>query len=96
MVAVVWSVRRQLEGGQLRMRIPDVGMVNPSSSNVSRTSHKLLEAKVIESGGEEAAGMLVKADVHVPGDGCRSLHVNQLLQAIHQLLLASIGRPVVM
>ena len=82
-VAVVWSVRRQLEGGQLRMRIVDVDMVNPSSSNVSRTSDKLLEAKVIESSWEKTVGMLVKADVHVSGDGCHSLHVDQLLQVVH-------------
>ena len=51
-------------------------MVNPSSSPVSGTSHQLLEAKVIEGGEEETVGMLVKADVHVSGDGCQSLHVD--------------------
>ena len=93
MVAVVGSMMRQLEGGQLRMRVTDVDMVNPSSSNVSRTSHKLLETKVTEGCGEETVWMFVQADVHVARDSCQSLHVNQLLQVVHQLLLASIGRP---
>ena len=76
MVTVVWSVRCQLEGRQQRLRIPNVGMVNPSSSSVSGPSHKLREAKIIESSWEETVGMLVKADVHVSGDGCQSLHVD--------------------
>ena len=91
MVTVVRSVSRQLEGSQLRQRIPDVDMVNPAPSCVSGPSHKLLEAKVTEGSREETVGMLVKADVHVPSDGCQSLHVNQLLQVVHQLLLTSIG-----
>ena len=76
MVAVVRSVWRQLEGSQQRQRIPEVGMVNPPSSSVSGSSHKLLEAKIMESSREETVGMLVKADVHVSGDGCQSLHVD--------------------
>ena len=83
MVAVVRRVSRQLEGSQLRQRIPDVDMVNPAPSCVSGTSHKLPETKVIESSREETVWMLVKADVHVPSDGCQSLHVNQLLQVVH-------------
>ena len=41
------------------MRIPDEDMVNPSSTNVGGTIHKLLEAKVTESCGEETVWMLV-------------------------------------
>ena len=91
MVAVVRSVNRQLEGSQLRKRIPDVDVVNPAPCCVSGPSHKLLETKVIESSREERVGMLVKADVHVPRDGCQSLHVHQLLQVVNQILLTSIG-----
>ena len=58
---------------------------------MSGPRHKLLEAKATEGCGEETVGMLVQADVHVSGDGCQSLHVDQLLQVVHQLLLASIG-----
>ena len=66
-------------------------MVNPAPSCVSGTSHKLLETKVIESSKEETVWMLVKADVHVSGDSCQSLHVHQLLQVVNQILLTSIG-----
>ena len=69
-------------------------MVNPSSSLVSRTSHKLLEAKVIEGGEEEGVGLLVQANIHVAGYGCHLLHVDELLQVVHQLLLTSIVGPV--
>ena len=91
MVAVVRSVRRQLEGSQQRQRIPEVDMVDPPSCNVSWPSHKLLEAKVTKGCGEETVWMLVQADVHVPRDSCQSLHVDQLLQVVHQILLTSTG-----
>ena len=91
MVAIIRSVRGQLEGSQLRKRIPDVDVVNPAPSCVSGPSHKLLEAKVIESSREETVWMLVKADVHVARYGCQSLHVHQLLQVVNQILLTSIG-----
>ena len=94
MVAVIWSVSRQLEGGQLRMRIPDEDMVNPSSTNVGGTIHKLLEAKVTESCGKETVGILVQANVHISRDDGQSLHVNQMLQVVHHIFLSSIGRPV--
>ena len=68
-------------------------MVNPSSSPVSGTTHELLEAKVIEGCEEETVGLLVQADVHVPRDGCHFLHVDELLQVVHQLLLTSIVGP---
>ena len=91
MIAIVGCVGGQLETVQERMRIADVDVVNPSSSCVSGASHKLLKAKVTESCGEETVGTLVQADVHVPRDDCESLHVHQLLQVIHQLLLTSIS-----
>ena len=69
-------------------------MVNPSSSLVSGARHQLLEAKVIEGGEEETVGMLVQAHVHVSRDGCHFLHVDELLQVVHQLLLTSIVGPV--
>ena len=69
-------------------------MINPSSSPVSGTTHELLEAKVIEGGEEETVGLLVQADVHVPRDGCHFLHVDELLQVVDQLFLASIVGPV--
>ena len=91
MVTVVWSVSRQLEGSQLRQRIPDVDMVNPAPSCVSGPSHKLLEAKVIESSSKETVGMLVQADIHVPRNSSQPLHVDKLFQIVHQIFLASIG-----
>ena len=91
MVTVVGCVLCQLKTGQLRMGIPEVDMVDPSSCSVSWPSHKLLEAKVIESSSKETVGMLVQADIHVSRYGCQSLHVDQLLQMVHQLLLTSIG-----
>ena len=69
-------------------------MVNPSSSPVSGTTHKLLESKVIEGGEEETVGMLVQAGVHVPRYGCHFLHVDELLQVVDQLFLASIVGPI--
>ena len=65
-------------------------MINPSSSPVSGTTHELLESKVLEGGEEETVGLLVQADVHVPRDGCHFLHVDELLQVVDQLFLASI------
>ena len=91
MITKVGCVGRQLKAGQQRVRIPDVDVVNPSSSNVSGASDKLLEAKVTESCVEETVGMLVQADVHVSRDSCQSFHINQLLQIVHQILLTSIG-----
>ena len=76
MITVVGCVRCQLETGQHSMRIPEVNMVDPSSSNVSRPSHQLLEAKVTEGCGEETVWMFVQADVHVARDDCQSLHVD--------------------
>ena len=94
MITKVGCVGRQLETGQQRVRIPDVDVVNPSSSNVSGASDKLLKSKVTEGCVEEAVGMLVQTDVHVSRDSRQSLHVNQLLQVVHQIFLSSIGRPV--
>ena len=91
MITVIGCVRCQLKTGQQIMRIPEVDMVDPSSSSVSRPSDKLLEAKVTEGCGEETVGMLVQADVHIPRDDCQSLHANQLLQVVHQVLLTSTG-----
>ena len=59
MVTVVGCVLCQLKTSQMRMGIPEVDMVDPSSCSVSRPSHKLLEAEVIESSREERVGMLV-------------------------------------
>ena len=59
MIAIVGCVGGQMETGQERMRITDVDMVNPSTSRVSGASHKLLEAKVTKSCGEETVWMLV-------------------------------------
>ena len=91
MITVVGHVLCQLKTGQLRMRITEVDMVDPSSCNVSWPSHKLLEAKVTQGCGEETVWMLVEADIHVPRDSCQSLHVDQLLQVVHQILLTSTG-----
>ena len=76
MITKVGCVGRQLETGQQRVRIPDVDVVNPSTSNVSGASDKLLEAMVAKGCGEETVGMLVQADVHVARDDRQSLHVN--------------------
>ena len=91
MITKVGCVGRQLETGQQRVRIPDVDVVNPSTSNVSGASDKLLEAMVAKGCGEETVGMLVQAHVHVSRDGCHFLHVDELLQVVHQLLLTSTG-----
>ena len=91
MITKVGGVGRQLETGQQRVRIPDVDVVNPPSSNVSGASDKLLEAKVTESCVEETVGMLVQADVHVPRNSSQPLHVDKLFQIVHQIFLASIG-----
>ena len=95
MVTVVGCVLCQLKTGQLRMGIPEVDMVDPSSCSVSWPSHKLLEAKVTKGCGDGTVGMLVQADVHVARDDRQFLHVKKLLQVVHQLLLTSIGRPVI-
>ena len=58
-IAKVGCVVHQLETGQERMRITDVDMVNPSTSCVSGTSYKLLEAKVTKGCGKETVGVLV-------------------------------------
>ena len=44
MITIVGVVGRQLETGQQSMRITNVDMVNPATSSVGGTSHKLLEA----------------------------------------------------
>ena len=76
MVTVVGCVLCQLKTGQLRMGIPEVDMVDPSSCSVSWPSHKLLEAKVTKGCGEETVGVLVQADVHVPRYSSQSFHVD--------------------
>ena len=91
MITVIGHIGRQVEAGQQRIRISEVEMVDPSSSLVSGASHQLLEAEVIEGSEEETVGMLVQADVHVSRDRCHFLHVDELLQVLHQLLLTSIG-----
>ena len=91
MVTVVGHIGCQMETGQQRLGITDVDMVNPPSSLVSGSCHKLLEAKIAEGCEQETVGMLVQADVEVPRDSCQPLHVDQLLQIVHQIFLASIG-----
>ena len=91
MVTVVGHIGCQMETGQQRLRITEVDMINPPSSLMSGACHKLLEAKITEGCEEETVGMLVQADIHVSRYGCQSLHVDQLLQMVHQLLLTSIG-----
>ena len=59
MITVVGVVGRQMETSQQSLRISKVDMVNPPTGSVSGSSHKLLEAKVIESSREETVGMLV-------------------------------------
>ena len=91
MVTEVWHIGSQMETGKQSIRISEIEVVNPSASLVSRASHQLLEAKVIEGGKEETVWIFVQAEVHVSRDGCNSLHVDHLLQVLHQLLLTSIG-----
>ena len=76
MVTVVGHIGHQMEAGQQRIRVSEVKMVNPSSSLVSWTCHKLVEAKILECSREETVGMLVQADVHVSRDHCDFLHVD--------------------
>ena len=75
-VTVVGHIGHHMETGQQRIRVSEVKMVNPSSSLVSWTCHKLVEAKILECSREETVGMLVQADVQVSRDHCDFLHVD--------------------
>ena len=68
-------------------------MVNPPSPHMCWIFHKLMEAQIHEYCGEEVSGLLVEAHIEVTGDDGWPLHVDQLLQVVHNILHASSFRP---
>ena len=51
MVAVVGRIPSEVEAGQLRLRIPGIGMVDPATPHMSWRLRKLMEAQIDEHSG---------------------------------------------
>ena len=47
MVAVVWRVTSEVEAGQLRLWISNIGVVDPATPHMSWIFHELLEAQIV-------------------------------------------------
>lgn len=54
---------------------------------------KLLEAQTTEELGDLVVGLLVKADIEIASDDCEPLQVQELIQALHHILLAPFSGP---
>ena len=83
----------EVEAGQLRLWIPSIGMINPSTPYMGRRLHKLVEAQIDEHCGEEVSGLLVEAHIEVSSDDCWPLHVDHLFQVVNDVLQAGSIRP---
>ena len=93
MVTVVGRIPSEVEVRQVWLWISSVGVVNPSSSHMSRRLYKLIEAQIDEHCGEEVPRLFVEAHIEVTSDNCRPLHVDHLLQVVNNVQQAGSFRP---
>ena len=82
-----------MEAGQLRLRIPNIGVVDPATPHMGWAFHKLMEAQIQEYSGEEVSGLLVEAHIDIASDDCRPRHIDHLLQVVNDVLQAGSVRP---